>query len=87
MKRTALITATLFAAAFAASSAHAFVGAEESGEVFFTLYDATGSTPDPAPAATEPDSAPAADSQEAQEQRDKELAELREQIYQDMLHE
>jgi hypothetical protein len=76
MKRTALISATLFAAAFAASSAHAFVGAEESGEVFFTLYDASASAPDPA-----------TESSEAKEQREKEQAELREQIYRDMLHE
>jgi hypothetical protein len=77
MKRTALIAATLFAAGFASiPSAHAFVGAEESGEVFFTLYDASASAPD---SATEP--------QDAKDQRDKELADLREQIYRDMLHE
>jgi hypothetical protein len=76
MKRAALITASLFAAAFTTSVAHAFVGAEESGEVFFTLYDATASAPD---SATE--------SQEAKDKADKELADLREQIYRDMLHE
>ncbi len=77
MKQSFLIAAPLFAAAFAlAPAAHAFVGAEESGEVFFTLYDASASAPDPA-----------AESQEAKDKRDKELAELREQIYRDMLHE
>jgi hypothetical protein len=76
MKRAALITATLFAAAFAASTAHAFVGAEESGEVFFTLYDASASAPEPA-----------TESQDAKDNADKELAELREQIDRDMLHE
>jgi Skp family chaperone for outer membrane proteins len=76
MKRTALITATLFAAAFASSAAHAFVGAEESGEVFFTLYDASASAPDPS-----------VESQEAKDKQQKDLDELREQIYRDMLHE
>jgi len=77
MKRAALITASLFAAAFVTSAAHAFVGAEESGEVFFTLYDASASAPDPA----------TPEAQEAKEKQQKDLDELREQIYRDMLHE
>ncbi len=76
MKRAALITATLVAAALTSSVAHAFVGAEESGEVFFTLYDASASAPDPA-----------TESQEAKDKQQKDLDELREQIYRDMLHE
>jgi hypothetical protein len=47
MKRAALITATLFAAAFATSAAQALAGTDESGEVF-TMYDASASAPDPA---------------------------------------
>jgi len=76
MKRSALITASLVAAALTASTAHAFVGAEESGEVFFTLYDASASAPDPA-----------TESQEAKDKQQQDLDELREQIYRDMLHE
>ncbi len=76
MKRTALVAASLLAAAFAIPAAHAFTGAEESGEVFFTLYDASASAPDPA-----------TESQDAKDKADQDLAELREEIYRDMLHE
>lgn len=74
MKRTSLIASSLFAASFAlAPFAHATVSNE--GEVYVTFDDDAGSVQQPA-----------IDSEQSAK-REKELAELREQIYRDMQHE
>jgi hypothetical protein len=75
MKRTALIAASALAASFALVP-FAQAGQSQSYEGFFLIVDDdVASVPEPATESSTPAN------------RDKELAELREQIYRDMRHE